>query len=140
VDKTLEVHEHLICGGPFAHGGLYDRTGKWDNGRIVHSHSGGEIPHTHPGTGPASYTIDKNEWQKATGLRGGGRKKFTAKPSGQQMPLVARTEEENTFELILCKPTPPEWGLGPGIALPARMIFGSRLKWIVRDESEVSRG
>lgn len=74
--KRLEVHEHAFT------------SGRWD--KISHSHEGGDAPHEHPDTGPASYTIDKDEWARKTGLRGGGRKKYTAKASGEQFPLVPR--------------------------------------------------
>lgn len=85
--KKLEVHEHWIIAGPNANK-------SWLN-KFEHSHEGGDVPHKHDDgiheTGPAARTIDKDEWFAATGLRGGGRKKFTAKPTGPQMPLV-RTE------------------------------------------------
>lgn len=82
----LEVHEHCYITGPNAN---------WsgDRGRLVHSHEGGDKPHVHEDavhrTGPGSYTIDKDEWRRRTGMVGGGRKKFTAAPTGPQLPLVA---------------------------------------------------
>jgi hypothetical protein len=57
------------------------------NYTFSHSHEGGDRPHHHPDTGPACYTIDKDDWLRNTGLRGGGRKKFTKNPRGQQMPI-----------------------------------------------------
>lgn len=75
----FEVHEHAFVSGP--------RRG----GKLVHSHEGGNFtPHEHPNTGPGCYTIDKHEWAQKTGLRGGGTKKFTAKPSGEQLPTIPR--------------------------------------------------
>lgn len=92
----LEVHEHCFIRGPRANGWAY---------KFEHSHDGGDAPHTHPDTGPSSYTIDKDEWLARTGLRGGGRKKFAAKPSGEQFEVMtSRTAEEQTFEVIVCDP------------------------------------
>src|SRR6185369_12939685 len=90
--RKLEVHEHCFIAGPRSRAASH----------LVHSHDGGDVPHTHPDTGPASYTIDKDEWARATGLRGGGRKKFTTTPTGEQLPFVARTPEEQQFEVIVC--------------------------------------
>lgn len=73
----LEVHEHCIISGPRAYtAGL---------NKVRHSHADGDRAHSHADTGPASYTIDKDEWAAATGLRGGGRKKFTKRASGEQL-------------------------------------------------------
>lgn len=84
MSAKLEVHEHYIISGPNAH-----KT--WLN-KFSHSHEGGDKPHEHDDgvhrTGPGAYTIDKDDWFLRTGLRGGGRKKFTKKAAGQQMPLV----------------------------------------------------
>ena len=83
----LEVHEHSYITGPKS------RFAGLPQSRLVHSHEGGDKPHVHEDlahtTGCGSYTIDKDEWFLKTGMRGGGRKKFTVKPSGLQMPLVA---------------------------------------------------
>lgn len=84
----LEIHEHSFISGPNANG---------PNSKFSHSHSGGNIPHEHPETGPSCYTIDKDEWRKATGLRGGGRKKFTAEPTGKQMEWIPLTHEQSHF-------------------------------------------
>jgi hypothetical protein len=74
---TLEVHRHSYISGP-----LSRRSGT----DIVHSHEGGNGQHYHPATGPATYTIDKDEWWLQTGgLRGGGRKRFTTRPVGPQL-------------------------------------------------------
>lgn len=84
---TLEVHEHCYLG-------------EERRSDIEHSHEGGARPHWHQHCGPAHYTIDKDEWLRATGLKGGGRKKFTAKPTGPQLPIVPIAPEENTFRVI----------------------------------------
>lgn len=113
---SFEVHEHCIISGPNAHK-------SWAN-RISHSHEGGNTRHQHADTDPASFTIDKDQWLRDTGLKGGGRKKFTRKPTGEQMPVVEMEDWQNTFEVIICEPgAPPGYeGEGPGIALPMRMI------------------
>jgi hypothetical protein len=111
----LEVHEHSFITGP--------RANKEWLRKLVHSHPGGDVPHKHPETGCGSYTIDKDEWFRATGLRGGGRKKFTVRPSGEQLPAIPRTAEENSFEIVVAAPDPDQRGAGPGIALPMRLIL-----------------
>src|SRR5690606_38998209 len=88
--RKYEVHTHAIISGPNANK-------SWCN-KITHSHEGGDTPHEHEHAGPACYTIDKDEWFRATGLKGGGRKKFTARPDGPQLPLIPR--EPITFEVI----------------------------------------
>lgn len=133
---TLELHRHTFVSGKRAHG-CYTN-GKWDTGTFSHSHIGGDVPHEHPQTGPATYTIDKDDWYRSTGLRGGGRKKFTAKPTGEQFAIVALEDWQKTFELIICAPTPSEgepgyMGEGPGIALPLRMIKSFGMTCIVKD-------
>lgn len=110
----FEVHEHCITSGPRANRGV----------RIVHSHPGGNEPHQHAETGPASYTIDKDEWFAATGLRGGGRKKFTKRPTGEQLPIVELEGWQRSFKVVVCDPPAEYIGEGPGIALPARMVLG----------------
>lgn len=130
--RKLEVHEHCIIRGPRA-----NRTGAWPAGQgstIEHSHDGGDVPHSHPETGPGSYTIDKDEWFRATGLKGGGRKKFTSAPTGEQFEFIARTAEESSFEVIVCDPPrPPGFtGEGGGHHAAARMVLGSRLTAVVR--------
>jgi hypothetical protein len=124
---NYEVHSHWFVTGPRSRG-AYNAKGKWETGKFSHSHKGGDVPHRHPDTGPGSYTIDKDDWFRATGLRGGGRKKFTQQPSGEQMPLVELEEWQKSFEVHLGKPTPAEWGTGPGIGPAARMIFGSKMR------------
>lgn len=84
---ALETHEHCYITGPNS------RFAGSARGRLTHSHDGGDKPHVHEDaaqrTGCGSYTIDKDEWFKRTGLRGGGHKKFTRKQTGVQMPLIA---------------------------------------------------
>lgn len=80
--NRLEVHEHCYVSGPKAARGVH----------LVHSHEGGDRPHEHADeahrTGPGSYTIDSKEWLRATGMRGGGKKRKTSKPTGPQLPIV----------------------------------------------------
>lgn len=86
--KGLEVHEHVFIGGR-------------RHDHIFHSHEDGNVPHSHPDTGPGCYTIDKDEWARKTGLRGGGRKKFTAKPKGEQLPFVRTDPASLTVEVFI---------------------------------------
>lgn len=92
----LEVHEHHFITGPKA----FRAAGS----KFAHSHEGGDVPHVHDDaghrTGPAAYTIDRDEWRRATGLVGGGRKKFTPKPTGLRLPLV-RTEPSRIEVIIV---------------------------------------
>lgn len=121
-EPGLEVHEHCII-GPRARG--------WNN-KIEHSHEGGDVPHTHPDTGPGSYTIDKDEWLRATGLTGGGRKKFTKVPTG--LPFVPRTPEECEFKVVVCDPPAPIGftGEGGGHHAAARVSLAFGLKPVVK--------
>lgn len=118
---TLEVHSHSFVSGPRC-GGHYEKNG-WHTGTFSHSHEEGNVPHEHPHTGPACY--------RATGLRGGGRKKFTAKPSGEQLPYIAKDPE--SFEVIICGDPTPELGEGPGIALPERIAQTFKAPYTIRD-------
>jgi len=80
----FEVHEHWYITGQKA---------RISGSRLNHSHAGGNLPHVHEDeiqrTGPGAYTIDRDAWMRETGLRGGGRKRFTSKPTGEQLPIVA---------------------------------------------------
>jgi len=129
--KALEVHTHSFVSGPRA-GGHYERN-QWHTGTFSHSHAGGDVGHEHPHTGPSCYVIDKDDWYRSTGLRGGGRKKFTVKPTGEQFPIVDLQEWQRTFAVILGQPTPPEWGNGPGLALPLRMVRAFKMRCVVKD-------
>lgn len=115
----LEVHTHSIIRG--------QRANIFGRNTITHSHEGGDMPHRHPDTGPASYTIDKDEWFRATGMRGGGRKKFTISPEGEQFPIVELEDWQKSFEVHVGDPPPGFIGTGAGLAPAARMIVGSRM-------------
>jgi hypothetical protein len=127
VRGRFEVHEHCFIRG--------DRANKSWLYKFSHSHEGGDVPHQHPDTGPASYTIDKDEWFLATGLRGGGRKKFSAKPSGEQFPIVELEDWQRSFEIIVGSPPKDHQGEGPGLAPAARMIlaFGMHVSAVRSD-------
>lgn len=116
-ETKLEVHEHSIISGPRACRGE----------RVIHSHAGGDAPHQHPDTGPASYIIDKDDWLRETGLSGGGRKSFTAAPTGEQLPTVELEDWQKTFEVHVGAPPPGFQGTGGGMFTAARMILGSRM-------------
>src|SRR5882672_4245786 len=120
----LEVHEHWYLSGVLGR-------------RLVHSHAGGNLPHRHAGTGPAKFTIDKDEWFRATGLRGGGRKKFTPLPSGEQLPIRELEDWQRSFEIIVAEPSPSSdskhgASKGPGISPAVRMILGFGMTATVR--------
>ncbi len=82
---TLEVHSHHYLSSTSS---------------FEHSHEGGGVPHKHPDTGPATFVIDKDEWHAATGLDGGGRKKFTHKPTGPQLPIAELEDWQRTFRVV----------------------------------------
>lgn len=116
--SKLEVHEHCIVSGPRANGGEH----------IVHSHEGGDIPHQHPHTGPASYTIDKDDWARMTGgVEGGSRKRFTPKPEGEQLPIVDLEDWQKTFEIHYGNPPAGFNGTGGGHLTAARMVLGCKM-------------
>lgn len=117
--QLLEVHEHCVLNSHFS-----------PTPKITHSHEGGGVPHEHPSMGPSFY--------------GYGRRapKTTTKPKGEQFEYISRTEEQNTFELVVTDSalihgkqpigdTPIE-----ALGFPAanRMMTGNRLICIVRDE------
>lgn len=121
----LELHEHAVISGPDAN---------WaGRNRIVHSHEGGEVPHRHEHTGPASYTIDKDDWFRATGLQGGGRKQFTSAPTGKQLPTIVLTEAGRAFEVVVGPPPQGFTGTGAGSAPVARMVLAMGMKPVYRD-------
>ncbi|HXI17793.1 MAG TPA: hypothetical protein VNM48_15640 [Chloroflexota bacterium] len=86
---SLEVHTHSYIAG--------SRSGKVD-----HSHADGSRRHQHAATGPAKYTIDKDEWYATTGYKGGGRRKFTKNPVGPQLPLVELEAWQQSFKVVFC--------------------------------------
>lgn len=129
--KRFEVHEHTFISGPRANG-MFIRERQRTTSTFSHSHEGGDVPHTHADTGPAVYTIDADQWFRETGMRGGSKKKFTAKPTGEQMLAIKRTDAENTFDVVVGKPYDGQTGHGPGLALPLRMIHTFGLKARVR--------
>lgn len=105
--QRFEVHEHAHLRR---------------NANFFHSHEGGDQPHQHADTGPACYTIDEDEWFRATGCPGGSRKKFTTKPDGVQLPIVELEEWQKSFEVIVFDPPPEHVGVGPGELPVLRMI------------------
>jgi hypothetical protein len=122
----LQVHSHSYVTGPRSHGGCYLADGQWHSSTFSHSHPGGDHPHEHPDTGPASYVIDKDEWFRATGLPGGGRKKFTTKPTGERLRYLPRRPA--TFEIVVCDPPKDYLGEGPGLAPAARLVLGFKMR------------
>lgn len=129
---AFEVHTHTFVSGPRANG-IFIRSRQETTSTFHHSHEGGSVPHRHPDTGPASFTIDKDEWARRTGLRGGGRKTYTAAPTGEQLPIEALEDWQTSFKVIVCKPTPRAWGPGPGVALPLRLVLGFGMTYTVTD-------
>lgn len=110
----LEIHEHSFIVGK--------------RGSLTHSHDGGGSPHKHVDgaiqTGPACYTIDKGDWLRSTGCTGGGRKEFTSKPTGPQLPLVV-TEPSQIRVFIVGDggaSVAGEGCVGPGELPVARMV------------------
>lgn len=112
---TLEIHEH------------YDLTNA-NKPNIRHSHAGGSEPHQHPKCGPAVY-----EPRRQIGIRKPRKPKMTAKPTGPQLPWKELEEWQRSFKVVVCDPTPPEWGEGPGIALPLRIHETFRIPFTVHD-------
>lgn len=127
---TLEVHEHCIVSGP--------RSNVCGRNKFTHSHEGGNVPHEHPCTGPSSYTIDKDAWYERTGLRGGGRKKFTKKPTGEQFPIVSIDPTDLEFDVIYCVGAMEkfrEWdpkSTGGGDAAMHRVALGFGMKPVLK--------
>jgi hypothetical protein len=114
----FEVHEHIYVSGPHA---------RWSPARrLVHSHEGGDQPHQHANLGPATYTIDKDDWFRLTGFRGGGKRNFTKSPSGEQLAIVG-ADWQKSFELHICKPPDHYIGEGPGLMPAARMVLGAKM-------------
>jgi hypothetical protein len=126
VKSKLEVHEHCYITGPNA---------RWagDRSKLVHSHEGGNKPNEHADetqrTGPGCYTIDKDEWFARTGMRGGGRKKFTNQPSGVQLPIVEIDPPQIRIFIHGDGGAEAARGCtGPGLALVDRMELAVKAK------------
>lgn len=124
-EVQYEVHEHAYIRGRV--------------GSFFHSHEGGDQPHQHADTGPACYTIDRDEWRRATGASGGGRKKFTRKPEGTQLPSLALEPWQTTFEVIVFDRPAWQRSEGPGVLPIARMIQAFRMAARVHDETSSTR-
>lgn len=109
MNNRLEVHRHTFISGP--------RSGQ----TIEHSHEGPK-GHQHADMGPATYTICRNEWFAATGLRGGGVKKYSAKPKGEQFPLAEMEDWQKSFRIIVGPRPENHAGEGGGFATAVRMV------------------
>jgi hypothetical protein len=129
----LEMHEHTYISGPRANG-VFDPKRQKTTSTFSHSHANGSTPHQHPHTGPACYVIDKDDWKRVTGMRGGGRKQYTAAPSGEQLPFVELDDAQKSFKVI-CVGPPSTNGTGPGVSLPARMVLQFGMKATFEDRS-----
>jgi len=129
----LEVHRHTFVSGPRSRGMFIPKTHRTTSD-CSHSHAGGSEPHQHPDTGPATYVIDRDEWARATRFCGGGRKTYTARPIGEQMPRVELDEWQKSFEVIICDPPKEYRGEGPGIALAERLVQQFRMTYTVTDK------
>lgn len=122
--KRLEVHEHSIISGPRSN----------CRAKIVHSHEDGDIPHQHEHTGPATYTIDADDWREATGgAEGGSRKHFTNTPEGDQLPRVELEDWQKSFEIHYAEdPTGGFKGVtGGGHLAAARMVLAFKMSAVV---------
>jgi hypothetical protein len=74
------------------------------------------------GTGPACFTIDKDAWLRATGMRGGGRKKFTEGPEGPQLSAIAIPAQERRVKVFVHPSAREVDHVGAGSATLARMV------------------
>lgn len=87
--------------------------------RLVHAHAGGDEPHQHEHHGPAFY--------------GYGAAKFSARPKGNQLPIVALEDWQRSFEVHYMGTSPQEGepgfiGVGPGTLPAERMIHGFKMR------------
>lgn len=129
--RGLEVHEHNFIRG--------ERANKTWRYKLSHSHEGGDIPHSHPDTGPSCYTIDKDDWLRTTGLRDGGRKVFTPEPTGDQFSYIPRDTSECEFEIHI-GPNPPDFrGSGGGFYAASRMALAFGMKAKIIDDGSSPR-
>jgi hypothetical protein len=92
--ERLEVHDHSYVAGP--------RSGDPATSRFSHAHQRGDQPHQHPDTGPAAYTIDRDEWYAATGLHGGGRRAFVRRPTGTRLERVELQDWQRRLTVVFC--------------------------------------
>lgn len=126
-----QMHEHSYVRGP--------RSNNTGTRNFSHSHEGGDVPHEHEDTGPSCYTIDKDDWYRRTGLRGGGRKKYTVKPNGEQLALVAIDPADLEFDVVYCVDAmakfrewdPKSTGGGDGAAARMELAFGMKANLVV---------
>lgn len=129
VNRPYEVHEHCFVSGPRANRPGYS---------FDHSHPGGSVPHQHPNTGPACFTIDRDEWRRRTGRDGGGRKVFTKTPTGERLPVLELEPWQKSFDVIIDEESLQRFRAerphaeGPGEAPAMRMVLGFRMKANVR--------
>lgn len=77
--SVYERHEHSYITGPESR-----KPRKPGAPELVHSHEGGDMPHSHPDTGPSRY----------------GQNKLTKLPKGPQLELVEHTPERGSFRVI----------------------------------------
>lgn len=131
-DTEYELHQHFFTSGPRAT--AHCEQGEWCEPKFEHSHPGGGVPHKHPNTGPSFYGYRKP--------------KSTRNPKGEQLEVIVLSEEESSFDLVVTDSAITYEGgkavlIGnrslESLGFPAaeRMISGSRLKCIVRDEREI---
>lgn len=82
--------------------------------KVVHAHPGGDTPHKHDNCGPAFY--------------GHGAYTFSAKPKGDQLPIVALEDWQQSFEIVVCDPPKEYIGEGPGLLPVQRLMHGSKMR------------
>jgi hypothetical protein len=133
VGASFEVHTHRFVRGP-RRDARYGRDGTWQDATFAHAHDDGSRAHGHPDTGPACFTIDRDAWFRTTGLRGGGRKTFTTRPTGEQFPIEELEDWQKTFEVRIVGAPTPQFGTGPGLAHAARMALTFKIRPIITDE------
>lgn len=127
LSEQFEVHEHTVLSSRMS-----------PAPKVRHSHAGGDVPHQHPNTGPATYDIDGEAWFRSTGQRRRGKKTFTTKPKGEQLPIVELEEWQKSFEIVICDPMPGKGepgyvGEGPGVLLPMRIHHTFKMPFRVID-------
>lgn len=103
-----QVHEHIVL-----------NSRRSPAPKVVHAHEGGDRPHQHQDCGPAFYG-----YRKPT---------FSAKPKGDQLPIVELEAWQTSFEVHLCAPMPSKGqpgyiGDGPGLMPVERMVNGFKMR------------